>query len=159
MEILQGKLVIEEHDKDIVLDIAEGLSEGIHDLILFKRSDAAHYFDFYGVMLEKGCHLEKPQRQKVIEELNVLEILYQQVKFLKLLIMLGKYDPEGHEGIYSNSWYSYSMMTARNLGAEINNNAQGGIAVLDGTGYFNPSLGYRGLESTYDKLRYSAELG
>ena len=72
---------------------------------------------------------------------------------------VGKVDPEGHEGIYSNSWYSYSMITARKLGAEINNNAQGGIAVLDGTGYFNPSLGYIGLESTYDKLRYSRELG
>ena len=51
------------------------------------------------------------------------------------------------------------MITARNLNAEINNNAQGGIAVLDGTGYFTPVYGYLGLESTYDKLRYSAELG
>lgn len=58
---ITGKAVIEEHNKDIILDIAEGLSEGVHDLILFKRSDAAHYFDFYGIILEKGCHLETPE--------------------------------------------------------------------------------------------------
>jgi hypothetical protein len=66
-------------------------------------------------------------------------------------------DPEGHNGAFSNSWYSYSLMTARNLGAEIHNNAQGGIAVLDNTGYF--VSGTVGLESTWDKLRYNAELG
>ena len=81
---ITGKVIIEEHNKNIVLDVAEGLSEGVHDLILFKRSDAAHYFDFYGVILEKGCNFRYSQHQKVIEELNVLEIQYQLVKFQKL---------------------------------------------------------------------------
>ena len=155
---ITGKAVIEEHDKDIVLDIADELSEGLHDLILFKRSDAAHYFDFYGVVLEKGCHLEKPEA-KSNRRIECFGDSVSAGEVSEAIDYVGKVDPEGHEGIYSNAWYSYSMMTARNLGAEINNNAQGGIAALDGTGYFNPSLGYRGLESTYDKLRYSAELG
>ena len=141
---ITGKAVIEEHDKDIVLDIADELSEGLHDLILFKRSDAAHYFDFYGVVLEKGCHLEKPEA-KSNRRIECFGDSVSAGEVSEAIDYVGKVDPEGHEGIYSNAWYSYSMMTARNLGAEINNNAQGGIAVLDGTGYFNPSLGYRGL--------------
>lgn len=155
---ITGKAVIEEHNKDIILDIAEGLSEEVHDLILFKRSDAAHYFDFYGIILEKGCHLEAPEA-KSNRRIECFGDSVSAGEVSEAVEYVGKSDPEGHEGIYSNSWYSYSMITARKLGAEINNNAQGGIAVLDGTGYFNPSLGYKGLESTYDKLRYSAELG
>ena len=152
---ITGKAVIEEHDKDIVLDIADELSEGLHDLILFKRSDAAHYFDFYGVVLEKGCHLEKPEA-KSNRRIECFGDSVSAGEVSEAIDYVGKVDPEGHEGIYSNAWYSYSMMTARNLGAEINNNAQGGIAVLDGTGYFNPSLGYRGLESNkWDFNRYT----
>lgn len=155
---ITGKVIIEEHNKNIVLDVAEGLSEGVHDLILFKRSDAAHYFDFYGVILEKGCNLDTPE-PKSNRRIECFGDSVSAGEVSEAIEYVGKVDPEGHEGIYSNSWYSYSMITARKLGAEINNNAQGGIAVLDGTGYFNPSLGYIGLESTYDKLRYSRELG
>ena len=50
------------------------------------------------------------------------------------------------------------MITARNLGAEINNNAQGGIAVFDGTGYYH-APDYIGMESAYDKLCYFPEGG
>lgn len=155
---VQGKAVIEEHNKDIILNLADNLSEGVHDLILFKRSDAAHYFTFYGVVLENGCHLEMPEA-KSNRRMECFGDSVSAGEVSEALDYVGRSDPEGHEGIYSNSWYSYSMITARKLGAELNNNAQGGIAVLDGTGYFNPSLGYKGLESTYDKLKYSSELG
>lgn len=37
---------------------------------------------------------------------------------------VGKEDPE-HNGEYFNSWYSYSWMTARKLGAQIHDIAQG----------------------------------
>lgn len=155
---IKGKAVIYEHDKVVVIDIAEGLENKIHDLVLYKRSDSAHYFDFYGLILDKGCYIvsngEKSRRR--------IECFGDSVsagEVSEAIDYVGKVDPEEHEGIYSNSWYSYSMITARNLNAEINNNAQGGIAVMNGTGYFVPSKGYLGVESTYDKLRYSPELG
>ncbi|MBC5627910.1 electron transporter RnfD [Clostridium sp. NSJ-6] len=155
---ISGKVVIEEHRKDIVLDVAEGLGEGIHELVLYKRASACHYFDFYGVVLDKGCNLELPD----LKSNRRIECFGDSVsagEVSEAMDYVGKVDPEGHEGRMSNSWYSYSMMTARNLDAEINNIAQGGIAVMDGTGYFNPDRGYLGLESTYDKLRYNPELG
>ena len=49
---------------------------------------------------------------------------------------VGKPDPE-HDGEYSNSWYSYAWMTARMLNAQIHDIAQGGIALLDGQGWFH----------------------
>ena len=43
------------------------------------------------------------------------------------------------------------MITARNLGAQIHNIAQGGIAIFDNTGYYH-APNYIGMESVYNKL-------
>ena len=60
-------------------------------------------------------------------------------------------------GEYSNSWYSYAWMTARNLHAQLHDTSQGGIALLDKTGWFmEPD--YLGIESCYDKIEYQPEL-
>ncbi|WP_051005287.1 MULTISPECIES: hypothetical protein [Clostridium] len=155
---IEDKVVIKEHYKDIVIDIAEDLEDKLHDLILYKRSDSAHYFDFYGIIIDKDSYTEEA-KQKYNRRIECFGDSVSAGEVSEALDYVGKVDPEGHEGIYSNSWYSYSMITAKNLGAEINNNAQGGIAVMDGTGYFNTDRGYLGAESTYDKLRYNPELG
>ena len=70
---------------------------------------------------------------------------------------VGKEDPK-HDGEYSNSWYSYSWMTARKLGAELHDTSQGGIALLDGTGWFL-APDYLGVESCYDKIEYNTAFG
>ena len=70
---------------------------------------------------------------------------------------VGKEDPV-HDGQYSNSWYSYAWMTARKLGAELHDTSQGGIALLDGTGWFGAPA-YYGVESCYDRLEYNPDLG
>ena len=155
---IKGKAIIEEHNKDIIIDIAEGLDDRLHELTLYKRSDSAHYFDFHGIIIDKDCYTEA-QELKSNRRIECFGDSVSAGEVSEAIDYVGKVDPEEHEGIYSNSWYSYSMITARNLEADINNNAQGGIAVMDGTGYFNPSRGYLGLESTYDKLRYNPELG
>ena len=70
---------------------------------------------------------------------------------------VGQADPE-HNGEYSNSYWSYATIAARMLHAEIHNNSQGGISLLDGTGYFAPPS-YVGVETSYDKLRYVPIIG
>lgn len=65
-------------------------------------------------------------------------------------------DPEDHQGVYDNAWHSYAMITARNLGAQIHNIAQGGIAIFDNTGYYH-APNYIGMESVYNKLCYFPE--
>ena len=49
-------------------------------------------------------------------------------------------------------------MTARRLHAEIHDVAQGGIPLLDGTGWF-AAPDYLGMESVYDKITYNPQLG
>ena len=70
---------------------------------------------------------------------------------------VGKPDPE-HDGEYSNSWYSYAWMTARKLNAQIHDTSQGGISLLDDTGWF-AAPHYKGVESCYDKIEYHPDLG
>ena len=69
----------------------------------------------------------------------------------------GKEDPQ-HEGEYSNSWYSYAWMTARMLNAQIHDIAQGGIALLDGTGWFCEPEAV-GMETAWDKIHYNPAFG
>ena len=155
---LHGKVVITEHDKDIILDIADGLEDGIHELVLYKRSDATNYFVFYGVILDdNGSLLAPPEKSGRRIECYGDSVSAGEVS--EAVDYVGKSDPENHEGIYSNAWYSYSMITARKLNAELNNIAQGGIAVMDGTGYFCPDYNYIGMESSYNNLKYNHYLG
>ncbi|MDS0524822.1 GDSL-type esterase/lipase family protein [Clostridium sp. SHJSY1] len=154
---IHGKAIIDEENKDIVLEIINGLENKTHDLILYKRSDSYHYFDFYGVILDKGCTILFPGT-RLKRRMECFGDSISAGELSEAIDYVGKEDPENHDGRYSNAWYSYSMMTARNLKAEINNNAQGGLAVLNGTGYFREGE-YLGLEFTYDKLRYNPQLG
>lgn len=68
----------------------------------------------------------------------------------------GKPDPE-HEGEFSNAYFSYAWATARMLHARAHIVAQGGMALLDGTGYFME--GRAGMESCYSKVRFYQEEG
>ena len=66
--------------------------------------------------------------------------------------------PEGHNGLYSNSWLSYAWQAARLLKAEIHDIATGGMALLNGTGYFyGPD--FIGMESCWDKINYYPPFG
>lgn len=70
----------------------------------------------------------------------------------------GKADPDTDLSPYSNSWYSYAAITARNLGASVNIVAQGGASLLDGIGWFcGPD--YVGMESIWDRIEYNPFLG
>lgn len=151
------KVKITEHNKEITLTLAEGLEDKVHDLVIYKRQDAAHYFDFIGIIIDDEGEILKPA-PKSGRRIECFGDSVSAGEVCEAIDYLGKEDPENHNGKYSNAWYSYSMITARNLNAEINNNAQGGLAVLDKTGFFRGD-DYLGLESTYDKLRYNPELG
>lgn len=153
---VQGKLKLDSSDRINVLTVSENLENKEHDIILFKRQDAAHYYDFLGLILNQASVMlmapDKPQRRMECfgDSVSAGEIC-------EAVEYTGRPDPL-HNGEYSNSWYSYASITARNLGAELYNNSQGGLALLDGTGYFH-GPDYIGLEFTYDKLRYNTQLG
>lgn len=128
------------------------LPEGEHELLLFKRMDACHFFSFHGFELEEDGEVlpleEKPSRR--------IEVFGDSVscgEVSEALDYVGKADPE-HDGEFSNSWYSYSWLTARSLNAQLHITAQGGAALMDGTGWFH-GPDYIGMESIYDKIEYN----
>lgn len=151
----QEKIKLPKEGKT-TLEIASGLEAGKHELLLFKRMDSCHTFRFYGFELEEGAELfevpPKPSRRIEVygDSVSAGEVS-------EAVDYVGQADPE-HDGEFSNSYYSYSWMTARKLNAEIHDIAQGGIALLHNTGWF-AAPEYIGMEDAYDKIQYNTELG
>lgn len=154
---VEGKIVLDETPGPRDYPIAEGLGPGPHEIVVFKRTDGEQYYcSVHALILADGANLlalpPPPARR--------IECYGDSVcagEIVEANDYLAAKDPEDHGGRFSNSWHSFSMLTARALDAELHNNVQGGIAVLDGTGFFaNRTLG---LVSTWDKLRYNPAFG
>lgn len=128
---------------------------GIHEILLFKRQDSCHELTFLGFELEEGEILNLPQQSKRRIEVYGDSVSAGEVS--EAVDYTGKQDPE-HNGEYSNSWYSYAWMTARKLGAEIHDIAQGGIALMDNTGWFYEPNSL-GMESVWNKVHYNPLFG
>lgn len=146
----QKKLILSDCAECREYVIEDDLSDGEHEVLLFKRMDSCHHFVFHGFTLSPGAALlppgERPARRMEFygDSVTAGEVS-------EAVEYCGKPDPE-HNGVYSNSWYSYAWLTARRLGAELHDVAQGGIALLKGTGYYcAPELW--GMEYLYDKIQ------
>lgn len=152
-----------EDDVEQTLVLEENLGDGEHELMLFKRQDACHIFRFVRFEIEGDneqvleCRSNRTRRIEVYGDSVSAGEVSEAVDFV------GKPDPEWHQGEFSNSYYSYSWLTARKLNADIHDIAQGGIALLDDTGWFLVNDGkkeyYIGMESAYDKIEYNPTYG
>lgn len=128
-----------------------------HEITVFKRMDTCHYFTFLGLVTREGACQKSgealPRRR--------IEVFGDSVSCGEVSEAIGRCggdDPEGHNGIYSNSFYSYSWILARKLDARVHITSQGGIALLDGEGYFNEPDRI-GMISSYDKIQINPSLG
>lgn len=153
----QGKFSLIQDGKEHVYQIARGLHPGKHDLMLFKRMDSCHTYTFSGFAVPDDT-VVYPCDPLPTRRIEVFGDSVSCGEVSEAIDCVGAPDPEGHDGIYSNSWYSYSWMAARKLNAEVHITAQGGVALLDHTGWFCAPH-YVGMESVYDKVRYNPELG
>ncbi|MDY2628966.1 MAG: GDSL-type esterase/lipase family protein [Lachnospiraceae bacterium] len=151
----QGRLLLSMEGKE-TLEIPVSQEKDVHELMLFKRQDSCHTFTFYGFEVDDDSVLSEVEK-KPDRRIEVFGDSVSAGEVSEAVDYVGQPDPE-HNGEYSNSYYSYSWMLARKLGAELHDVAQGGIALLDGTGYFGPP-GYVGIENTYDCIEYSPFLG
>lgn len=149
----QTAVLLPDEGEDIIEISAE--SPDIHEILLFKRQDSCHELTFLGFELEEGEILDLPEKPKRRIEVYGDSVSAGEVS--EAVEYTGKPDPE-HNGQYSNSWYSYAWMTARKLGAEIHDIAQGGIALLNHTGWFyEPNA--LGMESVWNKVHYNPLFG
>ncbi|NLL76675.1 MAG: electron transporter RnfD [Clostridiales bacterium] len=152
----QGKMQLPENEERAVLTLAENLEDKLHDVLIFKRQDACHTFKFYGLEVENNS-LIRASQPLPMRKIEVYGDSVSAGEVSEAVDYEGKEDPV-HNGEYSNSYYSYAWMTARKLNARIHDIAQGGVALLNGTGWFmEPD--YIGMEQIYDKLQYNPELG
>lgn len=144
-------------DGTVVLDIPVVQTERKeHEAIVFKRQDSCHEVSFLGVEFADGASLlDVPAQPKRRMEVYGDSVSAGEVS--EAVDYTGCEDPE-HNGEYSNSWYSYAWMTARKLNAQIHDIAQGGMALLDGTGWFHEP-DYIGMETAWNKIRYNPQLG
>lgn len=148
-------LLPEEGEMSAEIEVQQ-TENNVHEVLFFKRQDACHELTFLGAEIGEGEQIlpvsEKPERKIEVygDSISAGEIS-------EAVAYVGKEDPE-HNGEYSNSWYSYAWMTARKLNAQIHDIAQGGIALMDGTGWFcEPDA--VGMETAWDKVHYNPQLG
>ena len=141
---------------EAILEIPVEEEKREHSALLFKRQDACHEVKLTCIEIGEGGTLldalPKPARRIEVygDSVSAGEVA-------EAADYAGREDPE-HNGEYSNSWYSYAWLTARALHAELHDIAQGGIALLDGTGWFH-APDYIGMETAWNKIRYQRELG
>ena len=152
----QGKLLLAPDGAVTAYDIPLDSEKEKHRVMLFKRQDGCHTLTFRGLETDEDAVFSEPPalpRRKI-------EVFGDSVScgaVSEALEYTGKPDPE-QNGEYSNSYYSYAWMTARNLRAQLHNTSQGGIALLDGTGWFREPEAI-GMERMYDKIQYNPDLG
>lgn len=152
---VQSKVLLNETGMTQFI-VCDNLEEKEHEVMLFKRMDACHWFTIEEIeILHDGRLLEVHEIPKRRMEFYGDSVTAGEVS--EAIDYVGQEDPP-HNGEYSNSWYSYAWITARKLNARIHNISQGGIALLDNTGWFN-APNYKGMESTWDKINYNGALG
>lgn len=156
--IVDGRETKVRFDTDRVrftLPLAEGLKPEEHEVTLFKRQDASHFFVLHGFTLDDDAQLLPPP-ERSDRRIECYGDSVSAGAVCEAVDYVASSDPENNGGVYDNAYHSYSMITARNLGAEIHNIAQGGIAVFDGTGYYHmPDT--IGMETAFDKVCYFPE--
>lgn len=144
-----------EKDNEIEISVPEN-ETGEHHVLFFKRQDSCHEMQILGYEIEDGAALmELPEAPKRKMEVYGDSVSAGEVS--EAIDHTGKEDPE-HQGGYSNSWYSYAWMAARMLHAQIHDIAQGGIALMDGQGWFHEPEQV-GMESAWNKIRFNKVYG
>lgn len=152
----QGRILLpQEGDTAFEIEV-EQTQCGEHELLMFKRQDACHEFAFLGAEIGEGERIlagsaKSGRRMEVYGDSVSAGEVSEAVDYA------GREDPP-HNGEYSNSWYSYAWMTARALNAQIHDIAQGGIALMDKTGWFYEPEAI-GMETVWDKIHYNPVLG
>lgn len=151
---VQTKLLLAPEGRQEIT-LAEGLSEGEHELLLFKRQDMCHAVQLHGLGFAENAEISVPEalpkrRIEVYGDSVSAGEVSEAVEFC------GQVDPP-HNGEFSNSYYSYSWCTARLLGAQLHDIAQGGASLMADTGYFH-APDYLGMEQIYDKIEYNDQV-
>lgn len=156
----QTKLLLPEEGEATIEIPLQTTQDNIHEVMIFKRQDACHELTILGFEIncntDDECELLEasplpPRRIEVYgDSVSAGEVS-------EAIDYVAKADPE-HNGEYSNSWYSYAWIAALKLDAQLYDIAQGGVALLDNTGWYHEP-DYIGMEQVWNKMRYNPDYG
>lgn len=156
----QTKLLLPKEGEATIEIPLQTTQDNIHEVTIFKRQDACHELTILGFEIncntDEECELLEasqlpPRRIEVYGDSVSAGEVSEAVEYV------AKADPE-HNGEYSNSWYSYAWIAARKLDAQLHDIAQGGVALLDNTGWYHEP-DYIGMEQVWNKMRYNPDYG
>lgn len=156
----QTKLLLPKEGEATIEIPLKTTQDNIHEVTIFKRQDACHELTILGFEIncntDEECELLEasplpPRRIEVYGDSVSAGEVSEAVDYV------AKVDPE-HNGEYSNSWYSYAWIAARKLDAQLHDIAQGGVALLDNTGWYHEP-DYIGMEQVWNKMRYNPDYG
>lgn len=142
----------DESRSDRIYPIAQDLEDKPHTLRILKTMASHNYITFAGIIVDEGATVSNPEH-KYDYRLEVYGDSVSAGEVVEALYYEGQCDPADHQNRYDNSNFAYPMALARKLNAELHDVAQGGIALLDGTGFFC-SDNLKGMVSCYDKIQY-----
>lgn len=156
----QTKLLLPEEGEATIEIPLQTTQDNIHEVTIFKRQDACHELMILG--FEINCNTDDECELLEASQLppRRIEVYGDSVsagEVSEAIDYVAKADPE-HNGEYSNSWYSYAWIAARKLDAQLHDIAQGGVALLDNTGWYHEP-DYIGMEQVWNKMRYNPDYG
>ena len=156
----QTKLLLPEEGEATIEIPLQTTQDNIHEVTIFKRQDACHELTILG--FEINCNTDDECELLEASPLppRCIEVYGDSVsagEVSEAIEYVAKADPE-HNGEYSNSWYSYAWIAARKLDAQLHDIAQGGVALLDNTGWYHEP-DYIGMEQVWNKMRYNPDYG
>ena len=147
------KITLPTDKEDRLYIAAEGLEDKPHTLRVLKTMAAHNYLEFSGIVVDENAEVSLPEH-KYDYKLEVYGDSVSAGEVTEALYYEGQCDPVGHCNKLDNSAFSYPYKLAKKLNAELHDIAQGGIALLDGTGYFCSDK-LTGMVNCYDKTEYS----
>lgn len=131
----------------VVYDIAEGLDNQVHQVVLVKRTDYVKgEFNFHGIIIDGELLPAEPDSKRKIEVYGDSISSGAAVEYE----VPGVQDPQGSNDYLSNAYYSYASILARESNAELSLVTQSGAPLMNGFGYWHDGTG---AESFYDKLK------
>ena len=131
----QTKLLLPEEGEATIEIPLQTTQDNIHEVTIFKRQDACHELTILG--FEINCNTD--------DECELLEA--------------SPLPPRRIE-VYGDSVSAgeVSEIAARKLDAQLHDIAQGGVALLDNTGWYHEP-DYIGMEQVWNKMRYNPDYG
>lgn len=154
--VYMGKLLLADEGETLI-DFSGFLTGELSEVTLYKTQDGCHQFHLQELwvaqdaVVEAGTPLPKRRIEVYGDSISAGELS-------ELMDLVASPDPENHQGLPSNSYYSYSWFLARKLNACLHDIAQGGIALKNGQGWYD-GPNYLGMESVYDKISYQPRFG